>query len=301
MNHLIRQYAFFLFLLPLFIVAPASCSSNNQSSKASQSPPPKGSSNIDAGTSYVRNPVVWFEPTDFSTDTGTSTPKLGIQTTANAIDSAMLDLITKKVSLVLWPELTAVDASAVLEDVPPSDHETKRYYVVLQTANALENRWHLIKLELLPSGVSFQPAARSVALPDGSQGSRFNPGSELNLQDVRFCEKEGGVHRVLFRFSENCVIDESYNGTLVQIAQEAILDCAADEVPTAAHPGREIGYVCKGFDKAKSVSLTFDKQIQSAKGESVKNLSWTGNTAQKDFASEQGREIEEGCLTFDMR
>jgi len=204
---------------------------------------------------------------DLATAVGPTTPRIVIDNLGDPVDAALLSALASRVSLRTWPELREVSGNFRTQAVSSDRGGDRRAYVEARLGEPLADRWYVLRLDALPSGLSWPMYGAQHVFSDGSFGVRFRVGSEPTLRAIRACNRGNGRFSFLLDFSER-VVAESDIASVVQITQHGATCRATSE---AARPVGDdsITQECSPFDVTRSVEVTLNSGLRSLAGATV--------------------------------
>jgi hypothetical protein len=204
-----------------------------------------------------------IEPVDGTTAQNGSDLQLRLYQASGVVDEAKLQALAAAALLESWPERVPV-AFAIDRLAEPPLVGSQILRVVPQTP--LEDRWYVVGVRSpLPAAIRY-----GMALPDGTMGSRFRPGSHPRVAQIQFCEKAAAGMKLLVLFSEPVMFTRS--------ADEIVsLQIAGSPSPCVSYWTMPAGlyFTCASLTPNDQVVVSVGAGIQSASGGAVEAASWS--------------------------
>jgi len=206
-------------------------------------------------------PILWFEPSDLLTATGTTPIRAMIDNSSSPVDPNLIADVAAQVELREYPSLNKVSVSIVTHapkagvrahsNEPQGPIEDGRGYVDLQPNSPLADSWYVLSLRQIPKGVRVAPWGSPTPIV-GAYSARFHTGSHPVLTRTLFCDKLG-MTRTILEFSEN--VSAADAATAVRVQQGSKVCKIAASGPIPAESMKWISLDCPTFDRGEAVQV----------------------------------------------
>ncbi|MBI4704719.1 MAG: hypothetical protein HY744_26755 [Deltaproteobacteria bacterium] len=234
-----------------------------------------------------------------SSAVGSALPRLNLDNDGKSVDAATVAALAQSLKIRTWPALAPVPAAAA--SAAASEPHVDAYLEALPAA-PLADVWHVVSV-LLPPGVTWSDTQGGVwyyALPDGSSGARFRPGSDPKVTRIAVCEKGKGLsHLVGVNLSEKVSASVPMAAT-VSVKQAGVpLECIDYDQPWGSEGVGVIGVYCTGLVVAAETEVIVDAAATSSAGKPVTD--WNGATSPsfKFTPAALPAGAETGCVIYD--
>ena len=213
------------------------------------------SADAQASTDAQQPPVgppplsVWLRPDDGTTNTGDSPPYASLSN--ESVPDVLVMEIAERLSVRTWPEEMTLPITIATRRVV-CDHCSSTW-VIAQPEAALEDRWYVLALAGVPSGVVWSEWQRFVTLTDGAHAVRFRYGSDPTLLRLQFCSIDPTKDYVALSFSENVQATGAYSDVLRVTSGKLAVACELPPYPPT--PNWQITATCPTLNRAEQITV----------------------------------------------